>query len=228
MTVSSHIPLFPLNTILVPGLVLPLHIFEPRYRLMIQELLEKSDEEEREFGIVAVRDGHDISSTGINALHPVGTSTILREVNAHEDGRYDIVTTGSRRFRITSLDTSSPLLRAEVEWLPEPETVQTEQLTLLTQKALQEFSVYRSALSGEFNSSVSMFEELPSDPTIVSYLLTAAILLPTAERQDLLSAVDTRSRLEHIRTLLKRETGLITYLGALPAVDLLPHDVSLN
>lgn len=225
---SSNIPLFPLNTILVPGLVLPLHIFEPRYRLMIQELLQISDEEKREFGIVSVREGHDISSSGLQALHPVGTSTILRETTAHQDGRYDIVTTGSRRFRIASLDTSSPLLRAEVEWLPEPETLPTEQLTLLTQQALQEFSSYRMALSGEFNSDVSMFEELPTDPTIVSYLLTAAILLPTAERQDLLAAESTQNRLALIRTVLKRETGLITHFGALPAVDLLSNNVSLN
>lgn len=225
---SSNIPLFPLNAILVPGLVLPLHIFEPRYRLMIQELMEIPEEEKREFGIVAVRDGHDISLSGINALHPVGTSTILREVNAHEDGRYDIVSTGSRRFRITSLDSSSPLLRADVEWLPEPEIIPTEKLTLLTQETLQEFSAYRSALSGEFSSDVSMFEELPTDPTIVSYLLTAAILLPTAERQKLLAAEDTESRLALIRTVLKRETGLITHFGALPAVDLLANNVSLN
>jgi Lon protease-like protein len=226
--VSSNIPLFPLNTILVPGLVLPLHIFEPRYRLMIQELLENPNEEGREFGIVAVRDGHDISSNGINALHPVGTSTILREANVHEDGRYDVVTTGSRRFRIMSLDTSAQLLRAEVEWLPEPETAQTEQLTLLTHKTLQEFSAYRVALSGELNSNVSLFEELPTDPTIVSYLLTAAILLPTSERQDLLAAQDTQTRLALIGTLLRRETGLITHFGALPAVDLFSNNVSLN
>lgn len=195
---------------------------------MIQELLEIPDEEERKFGIVAVRDGHDISSDGINALHPVGTSTILREANIHEDGRYDVVTTGSRRFRITSLDTSSPLLRAEVEWLPEPETVQTEQLTLLTQKTLQDFSEYRVALSGELNSNVSMFQELPTDPTIVSYLLTAAILLPTAERQDLLAAQNTQTRLTLIRTLLRRETALIRHFGALPAVDLFSINNSLN
>jgi Lon protease-like protein len=228
VVVSSHIPLFPLNTVLVPGLVLPLHIFEPRYRLMIQELLEIPDEEERKFGIVAVRDGHEISSDGINALHPVGTSTILREANLHEDGRYDVVTTGSRRFRITSLDTSSPLLRAEVEWLPEPETAQSEQLTLLTQKTIQDFAAYRVALSGDLNGNVSIFQELPTDPTVVSYLLTAAILLPTAERQDLLAAQNTQTRLALIRTLLRRETALIRHFGALPAVDLFSNNHSLN
>lgn len=195
---------------------------------MIQELLENPNEEEREFGIVAIRDGHDISLNGINALHPVGTSTILREANVHEDGRYDVVTTGSRRFRIKSLDTRAPLLRAEVEWLPEPETAQSEQLTLLTRKTLQEFSAYREALSAELNSNVSLFEELPTDPTIVSYLLTAAILLPTSERQDLLAAQDTQSRLALIGTLLRRETGLITHFGALPAVDLLSNNLSIN
>ncbi len=195
---------------------------------MVQELLEIPDEEEREFGIVAVRDGHDISSNGIAALHPVGTSTILREANVHEDGRYDVVTTGSRRFRITSLDTSAPLLRAEVEWLTEPQPEQTEQLSRLTQKTLQDFSAYRSALSGEIDSDIFLFEDFPEDPTVVSFLLTAAILLPTAERQELLAAQDTPSRLTMIRALLQRETGLITHLGALPAVDIFQRNASLN
>jgi len=195
---------------------------------MVQDLLEIPDEEEREFGIVTVRDGHDISSNGIAALHPVGTSTILREANVHEDGRYDVVTTGSRRFRITSLDTSAPLLRAEVEWLTEPQPEQTEQLSRLTQKTLQDFSAYRSALSGEIDSDIFLFEDFPEDPTVVSFLLTAAILLPTAERQELLAAQDTPSRLIMIRALLQRETGLITHLGALPAVDLFHRNASLN
>ncbi len=222
------IPLFPLNTILVPGLVLPLHIFEPRYRYMVQELLEIPNEEEREFGIVAVRDGHDVSASGIDALHPVGTSTIIRKVTPREDGRYDIVTTGSRRFHIKSLDTNSPLLRAEVEWLPEPETPASEEITLLTTKALHEFSAYRAALSGQFDRNVSMFEELPTDPTVVSYLLTVAILLPTAERQELLGAQSSQSRLELIRAFLRRETALIKHFGALPAVDLLNVKPSPN
>jgi Lon protease-like protein len=195
---------------------------------MVQDLLEIPDEEEREFGIVAVRDGHDISSNGIAALHPVGTSTILREANVHEDGRYDVVTTGSRRFRITSLDTSAPLLRAEVEWLTEPQPEQTEQLSRLTQKTLQDFSAYRTALSGEIDSDIFLFEDFPEDPTVVSFLLTAAILLPTAERQELLAAQDTPSRLTLIRSLLQRETGLITHLGALPAVDIFQRNASLN
>ena len=225
---TSHISLFPLNTILVPGLVLPLHIFEPRYRLMVQELLEIPDEEEREFGVVAIRDGHDVTTMGIDALHPIGISAVMREVAPSEGGRYDIVTTGARRFTVTALDTSSPLLSAEVEWLPEPVPVESAELSLLTKSTLSEFAAYRAALSGELNSDVSIFEELPKDPVVVGYLLTAAILLPTDERQALLAAETAESRLELVRTLLRRETSLIQHFGALPAIDLLTDNFSSN
>jgi Lon protease-like protein len=226
--VTSHISLFPLNTILVPGLVLPLHIFEPRYRLMVQELLEIPDEEEREFGVVAIRDGHDVSTLGIDALHPIGISAVMREVTPSEGGRYDIVTTGARRFTVKALDTSSPLLSADVEWLPEPVPAESAELSLLTESTLSEFAAYRAALSGELNSNVSIFEELPKDPVVVGYLLTAAILLPTDERQALLGAETAESRLELVRTLLRRETSLIQHFGALPAIDLLTDNFSSN
>ncbi|MBT4949375.1 MAG: LON peptidase substrate-binding domain-containing protein [Candidatus Nanopelagicales bacterium] len=225
---TSHISLFPLNTILVPGLVLPLHIFEPRYRLMVQELLEIPDEDEREFGVVSIRDGHDITTLGIDALHPIGISAIMREVTPSEDGRYDIVTTGARRFTVKAVDTSSPLLSADVEWLPEPVPVESAELSLLTKSTLSEFAAYRAALSGELNSNVSIFEELPKDPVVVGYLLTAAILLPTDERQALLGAETAESRLELVRTLLRRETSLIQHFGALPAIDLLTDNFSSN
>ena len=225
---TSHISLFPLNTILVPGLVLPLHIFEPRYRLMVQKLLEIPDEDEREFGVVSIRDGHDVTTLGIDALHPIGISAIMREVTPSEDGRYDIVTTGARRFTVKAVDTSSPLLSADVEWLPEPVPVESAELSLLTKSTLSEFAAYRAALSGELNSNVSIFEELPKDPVVVGYLLTAAILLPTDERQALLGAETAESRLELVRTLLRRETSLIQHFGALPAIDLLTDNFSSN
>ncbi|MCP4741141.1 MAG: peptidase S16, partial [Actinomycetales bacterium] len=115
---DESLPLFPLTTALVPGLVLPLHIFEPRYRLMVEELLDKP-EGEREFGIVAFRESHSLAPTQPSPgdgpddgaspsepsaedaeLYPVGVSAVIRQAERREDGRYDIVTIGSRRFRI--------------------------------------------------------------------------------------------------------------------------------
>ena len=68
--VPAPLPLFPLNTPLVPGLVLPLHIFEPRYRELVEELLARPDEDDREFGIVAVRDGRDVAADGHGGTVP--------------------------------------------------------------------------------------------------------------------------------------------------------------
>jgi Lon protease-like protein len=213
------LPLFPLNTPLVPGLVLPLHIFEPRYRQLVEELLAEPDEDSREFGIVAVRDGRDIARDRLSALYDVGTATVLRQSERLPDGRYDIVTTGSRRFRLLTLDDSAPLLRAEVEFLDD---VSDPADPLLAAQVAERFRHYRAALSGQVADEVEIDDEaeLPDDPIVLSYLVTAAMVLPLNERQELLAAPTTSERLALARALLGRETALITTLSAVPAIDL--------
>jgi hypothetical protein len=221
--VSSPLPLFPLNTPLVPGLVLPLHIFEPRYRGLVEELLAVEDEDEREFGIVAVRDGHDPSRDGQSALYPVGTATVLRQAERLDDGRYEIVTTGSRRFRLLEVDAREPLLRAQVEFL---EDVSDPADDLLADQVSRRFRLYRGALSGQVPGAADWDgddvedADLPDDPTVLSYLVTAAMVLPTDERQSLLAAATTGDRLALARSLLGRETALISMLSAVPSLDL--------
>jgi Lon protease-like protein len=230
--VHSLLPLFPLNTVLVPGLVMPLHIFEPRYRELVEELLAIPDEDEREFGIIAVRDGRDVERDGMDALFPVGTATMLRQAEQHDDGRYDIVTTGSRRFRLHDLDASAPLLRGSVEFLDDPTD---EQDLFAAVDVSRRFVAYRHALSGQVTSvdddiDLDTDEEdaLPDDPTVLSYLVTAAMVLPSSERQDLLAAESTGARLALARALLHRETGLISALSAVPAIDMSSPDPSPN
>jgi Lon protease-like protein len=215
--VPSPLPLFPLNTVLVPGLVLPLHIFEPRYRDLIEALLARPVEDDREFGIVAVRDGHDVHRDGLDALYPVGTATIVRQAERLDDGRFDIVTTGSRRFRLVEVDTSEPLVRGQVEFLADATEPADEALAL--QVAIG-FRHYREALSGQVTEEVEPEDELPDDPTVLSYLVTAAMVLPTDQRQDLLAAPSTGERLRRARRLLRHETALISALSAVPAIDL--------
>ena len=228
--VLAPLPLFPLTTVLVPGLVMPLHIFEPRYRALVEDLLAVPDEDEREFGIIAVRDGRDVTREGIDALYPVGTATILRQAERLEDGRFDIVTTGSRRFRLHSIDDSAPLIRGEVEFLDDP----TEPSDAAAAWDIQRrFLEYRRALTGQVAASEDYDvdddeEDLPDDPTVLSYLVTAAMVLPTSERQDLLSAPTTGERLRLARSLLHRETGLIAALSALPAIEMSSPEPSPN
>ena len=113
------VPLFPLRTVLVPGLVLPLHIFEPRYRLMIRTVSE-APEDERGFGIVAIRPGADPETSGRAALYDVGTMARITSFEALPDGRFDLVTVGARRFTLESVNHDLPYPRADVSLHTEP------------------------------------------------------------------------------------------------------------
>ncbi len=225
---TTQLPLFPLTTALVPGLVLPLHIFEPRYRLMVQELLAKP-EEEREFGIVASRESLARSESPLEGVYPVGVAAMIRQAEQLDDGRYDIVTIGSRRFQIVEIDASAPLLRAEVEFLPDPEVDAEDPVTRrLTSRAIDAFDGYRAALGGRLQEERDAEEVLPSDPTILSYLITAALVVDARTRQGLLASPDTLTRLRESIRIMGSETAMISALGAVPALDLLQAGPSAN
>lgn len=219
-TVPTTLPLFPLNVVLVPGLVLPLHIFEPRYRALVEELLAVPDEDAREFGVVAVREGRTVEVDGRDALFPVGTTAIVRQAERLDDGRFDIVTTGGRRFSIASIDLAEPLVRGEVDFLPDVEDAGDLALAGHVARA---FLAYRIALSGQVVDEAAIdpgsAEDLPDDPTVLSYLVTAAMVIAPDERQSLLAAASTALRLVQARALLVRETGLIAALGAVPMLE---------
>jgi len=225
--VPSTLPLFPLNTVLVPGLVMPLHIFEPRYRHMVTTLLALSDEDTREFGIIAVRPGRDVNVDALAALYPVGCATVIRQYEVLDDGRYEIVTTGSRRFRVLSVDTSLPLLSAQVEFLDDEEGAIDDRVA---RRAARAFRTYRAVLGDQVVDSTEPDEDdgIPDDPTVLSYLITAAMVLSVDDRQALLSAPTTTERLVLAQQLLHRESGVISALSALPALEPLGPPPSAN
>ncbi len=221
----APLPLFGLNVPIVPGLVLPLHVFEARYRELVATLLTEPDEQEREFGIVAIRPGRDPGVDGIDALYPVGTSVLLRQATELDDGRYDIVTVGHRRFEVTRIDASRPLVRADVAWLDD---VTGPDDAVLAARVSRAFDRYRIALTGQVIGSVDVIDvtdddatdDLPQDPTVLSYLVTAAMVLPMDERQGLVAAPSTALRLSAALRLLRRETALIGAFACVPALDL--------
>jgi Lon protease-like protein len=89
------LPLFPLHTVLCPGIALPLHIFEPRYRLLVGRCVERG----MPFGVVWIRSGREVGTADLSVAE-VGTTTEIREAERLADGRYDIVVIGTGRFRI--------------------------------------------------------------------------------------------------------------------------------
>ena len=111
-----EIPLFPLRSVLCPGVALPLHIFEERYRLMINRCIERGEP----FGVVLLREGHEVGPAR-GQVAAVGTTAAIRRAGTYPDGRLDILTVGQQRFRLEGVDNvSEPYLVGRVSLLDEP------------------------------------------------------------------------------------------------------------
>ncbi len=210
------LPLFPLGTVLYPGLLLPLNIFEERYLRLVHDLLEGP--EPRRFGVIAIQKGRETGVDGISALHEIGCTATLREVAEQDDGRLHLVTVGTQRFRLASLDGSRPYLQGEVELLEE--TVGDEAAAGLAAQAVQGgFRGYVEALASQESVEVSV-PELPDEPLLLSYLVAASMILDLPVRQQLLAEPDAERRLGAERALLARETTMLRSLTSTPAPDL--------
>lgn len=212
---AQRLPLFPLGTVLVPGLVLPLHIFEPRYRQLVADL-EDLPEDDREFGVVAIREGGEVGSGSLRALYDVGCAATLQQVSTAEDGRSQILSTGIRRFRLLDLDVDAdtPYLTGLVEWLDEVEG-DLDPSTLLRSRAL--WARYTELLGG-FGPQV--VQDLPAEPGPLSYLLATAVVMPLHLRQGLLSAHTDAERLTAINQFLRSEVRIMSVVPSLPLLDL--------
>ncbi len=220
------IPLFPLGTVLVPGLVLPLHIFEPRYRELVADLGELA-EDDRGFGVVAIREGREVGADGVTALYDVGTMAMLQEVDPYPDGRADIMTHGDARFRLLRLlDVGTPYLRGEVEWLGEDDG--DGSADVLSESVHRRFEAYRAAVAGAGAVEAVHMLMLPHDPRVLSYLVAAAMVLDLRDRQRLLEAGTTVDRLRLEISLLARETAMMRELPSLPAIDLARTPIGAN
>ncbi|MGW3246364.1 LON peptidase substrate-binding domain-containing protein [Streptomyces sp. NPDC001070] len=226
---TARLPLFPLGSVLFPGLVLPLNVFEERYRALFRDLLALPEDAPRLFGVVAIRDGHEVAPAGAeeatagfapdlsDALYTLGCTADAATIGEREDGGFDVVATGTTRFRLLSVDASGPYLVGEVEEVPEEPGNGSGALAAGVARA---FRTYQKRLAGARERSLAGSQELPDDPTVLSYLVAAATVADTGAKQQLLEAPDTAARLEQELRLLRREAAVIDKLHTLPAVDL--------
>ena len=209
-------PLFPLgHTVLFPGVLLPLHIFEERYRELVRTLVARKDGSPRRFGVVAIRQGWEVGEDAVRALHAVGCAADLRRVSRYPDGRFDIVSVGSEKFRLLDVaDGERPYLVGSVEWLPADPPADAEAGLLASRAGLLfgEYVAAATALRGRDPEEL----ELPEDPSMLSYLVASAAVLTLDDRQALLEATGASARLRAELRLLKRETTMLRRLRALP------------
>jgi Lon protease-like protein len=213
---GEMLPLFPLGAVLYPGMLLPLHIFEERYRQLITDLLDGA--EPRRFGVIAIRKGRETGIDGVHSLYKVGCTATLRRVDRHDDGRFDIVTLGSQRFRLLRLDQTRPYLQGEVEMLTE-EPADPAAAGPAVRAIQAAFREYLDALT-EWGGATVRLEELPDEPELLSFIVAAAVVIDLPERQAMLAEPDTLRRLAMQRTLLSRETAMLRTTTSRPAPDL--------
>ena len=233
-----ELPLFPLNTVLCPGIALPLHVFEDRYRAMVRHCLESSSP----FGVVLIRQGREVG-TGAISFTGIGTIAEIRDAGAYDDGRYDLLVVGTKRFEIRRvLSGRRPYLIAEVEVLAE-DVGDGEVAHRLAMTATRRFVTYLELLqprSGETADEIDVRVEvetedddeasvdatgdaiadaeagsgarrvaIPDDPTVLSYLLAGILQVESPRRQALLEAETTEQRLRGLLALIDREITLL-------------------
>jgi uncharacterized protein len=221
---SERLPLFPLGTVLYPGLLLPLHIFEERYRQLMRDLL--AGPEPRRFGVIAIRKGRETGIDGVSSLHDIGCTATLRQVVEQTDGTFDILVAGTSRFRLQALNDSWAYLRADVD--PLPEQTGDEAAAAAAVGAVQRaFRGYLDALAARGVTQQGM-QDMPDEPVLLSYLVAATMVIDLPFRQALLAEPDAAARLEAERILLGRETAMLRALTSMPAPDFRSTPASPN
>jgi uncharacterized protein len=206
------VPLFPLSQVLLPGMPLPLHIFEHRYRHLMADIAERTNGiKESAFGVVALRSGTEAENPGVFNAEPdieqIGTMAEILELERHPDGTADLLSVGTRRFAVRKVITRGAVyLRAEVEYLDEPDGALTRAQEDRARELMDVYDTYLVRLAGRGTGS-----ELPNDAGMLAYQLAARLPLPPEEKQALLGDVTTSERLVRLARLLRREIALLQW-----------------
>jgi Lon protease-like protein len=221
---DSRLPLLTVDTVIFPGLVLPIPITDVQGRAVVRDLVENGGE--LVCGTLAVRDGYELGERVFRSLYGTGCAATISEItlDVDDDGPVEITLTGNRRFKVAELDGSGDYLVADVEWLVE--SLGDDPLGTAT-IALDRFRRYADAVT-EISRPGLHIADLPDDPSTLSYLMSAAMTLITPDRQKLLEAPDTTSRLAQLVGLLDTELSVIAALPSLPATDISWSTMSPN
>ncbi len=199
-----ELPIFPLpDVVLFPGRPLPLHIFEDRYRLMINTVLEG----DRKFGVLL---WNPTISKSVN----IGCATEIGEVVKLKDGRMNIMTVGLQRFRIVEIVKQQPYLVGKVEWLDDL-TPDAETLAVGQQVDLSLRDVVRLANKLTHKDNI-IPDDLPSDPLYLSFWVASLFFNSSDDRQELLEMCETSARLKRELSLLN---SLKSELAARAAIE---------
>ncbi len=209
-----ELALFPLYTVLFPGMPLHLHIFEPRYRLMIKRCLEGN----RPFGVALIRQG-DEAMGPLAEPYITGCTARIAHTELHRDGTFDLTVVGEERFRILELDYKEPYLLGKVEtWLLEqPHTLHLLRKLPPLKQQVAAYLRLVAPLIGEGMDLAGL--QLPDEPLMLVYLAASLLQLPPDEKQPLLEAETANQLVADVMRLYGREMCLLPRLAKISQKD---------
>lgn len=242
------LPIFPLNTVLFPGMSIPLHVFEPRYRSLVTGLIDpvpaeddpgRPPQRQRRFGAVWIELGREVAAesgqgegspdTGVPVIgepgptlpkvSATGCTALLRDVRSYEDGRYDLLIEGGARFTIADLESVDA---------SSPDEYSTAFVSFLPEHLGPDADEHAERVRELYGiycdrlASIGMApdisRDLPKDPIALSYTVASTIVLDQAEKQRLLETEDAATRLAVAARFLRRENRIV----AAPTLHNLP------
>jgi Lon protease-like protein len=218
--VSVRLPLFPLNTVLFPHMPAGLHIFEERYREMIRDCQDRGTS----FGVIGIREGLEAGRAALP--FSVGTLAQIHELEALEDGRFNLVVAGASRFRVESLSLERAYLVGRISYLEDTrgDEAAIPELVRRTTRAFSEYTVALRNLADDTNEEEPA--ALPDDPELLSYLVAASLNVEVNRRQELLEEDSVSGRLRRCLQVLRRESLFLTQMLGRRDHSIVP--VSLN
>lgn len=207
MAHTAVLPLFPLGSVLFPGVPIQLHIFEERYKSMMQFCLDK----EQEFGVVLIEEGREALGP-IARTHSHGTSAQIARVQPLPEGRMNLIAVGNRRFRILSLDRDgAPYLQGEVEYADEPEASESEnrQAAGLLPLIQEYVELVTSAEEPDDTAQKMDYSRLPRDARALSYAASFLLHVPQHQKQQLLELPTLPDLLTGVQDIYRKQIELL-------------------
>ena len=202
---SEILPLFPRGSVLFPGALMPLHIFEPRYRLLIRRCIDR----QRPFGIVLIRRGSEVGPSA--EPYAVGTEAKIVAESLLPDGRSYIVTRGERRFAVENLmPEAEPYLVAQVRYLDETDGDGARDRATMALEALGAYLLAVVAVTDDSRGERALADDLRgAQPRDLAYRIAGSLAVDAPQQQALLELETTSARLAEETRILNRETELL-------------------
>ncbi|HEU0185437.1 MAG TPA: LON peptidase substrate-binding domain-containing protein [Blastocatellia bacterium] len=207
MTSHRVIPIFPLPVVQFPNAITPLHIFEPRYRKMLKDVMEK----DKAFGVIYRPSVEDSALPPVADRVPLGSVGCIVEVAVVQelpDGRSNILCVGGARFRLLQYIEGEQYLQAEIVFFEDEPNF--EDLTVEAERAKTAFNRLLAAnrkIKDDRETEEDEVPDLPNDPQALSFIVTAYLDIEPSQKQELLEMIDTGERLREVARVIETLAG---------------------